>query len=59
MLFIDMAYHSDSNLSGAFPQIGAAPTKFKMVDGTEFSSALVPGAVTHDHVLFLISGEKM
>ncbi len=59
MLFIDLAYHSDSNLSGAFPQIGAAPTKFKMVDGTEFSSPLVPGAVTHDHVLFLISGEKL
>jgi hypothetical protein len=59
MLFIDLAYHSDSNLSGAFPQIGPVPTKFKMADGTEFSSVLAPGAVTHDHVLFLISGEKL
>jgi hypothetical protein len=59
MLFIDLAYHSDSNLSGAFPQIIAAPTKFKTSDGTEFSSPLVPGAVTHDHILFLISGEKL
>lgn len=59
MMFVDLAYHSDSDLSGAFPQIGAAPTKFKTADGTEFSSPLVPGAVTHDHVLFLISGEKL
>lgn len=59
MLFIDLAYHSDSNVSGAFPQIGAAPTKFKMMDGTEFSSVLAPGAVAHDHVLFLMSGEKL
>jgi len=59
MLFIDLAYHSDSNLSGAFPQIGAAPTKFKMEDGTEFLSVFAPGAVAHDHVLFLISGEKL
>lgn len=59
MLFIDLAYHSDSNLSGTFPQIGATPTKFITKDGTEFSSVLVPGAVAHDHVLFLISGEEL
>lgn len=59
MLFVDLAYHSDSNLAGAFPQIVGTPTKFKTTDGTEFSSPLVPGAVAHDHVLFLISGEKL
>jgi hypothetical protein len=59
MLFVDLAYHSDSNLAGAFPQIGGTPTKFKTAEGTEFSSRLVPGAVAHDHVLFLISGEKL
>ncbi|MEE9355462.1 MAG: hypothetical protein V3U75_07710 [Methylococcaceae bacterium] len=59
LLFIDLAYHSDGNVSGAFPQIGAAPTQFKMTDGTKFSSPLVPGAVTHDQMLFLISGEKL
>ena len=59
MMFIDLAYHSDNNVSGAFPQIGGTPTKFKMADGTVFSSPLVPGAVTHDHILFLISGEKL
>ncbi len=59
MLFVDLAYHSDGDLSGAFPQIVGSPTKFKTKDGTEFSSVLVPGAVTHDHVLFLISGDKL
>ncbi len=59
LLFVDLAYHSDSNLTGAFPQIAGAPANFKDKDGTEFSSPLVPGAVTHDHVLFLISGERL
>ena len=59
MLFIDLAYHSDSHLSGAFPQITATPSKFKMPDGAEFSSPLVPGAVSHDQLLFLISGEEL
>jgi len=59
MLFIDLAYHSDNNVSGVFPQITATPTKFKTADGTVFSSPLITGAVTHDQVLFLISGEKL
>jgi hypothetical protein len=57
MLFIDLAYHSDASLTGAFPQITAAPTTFREANGTVFSSPLVNGAVSHDHVLILISGE--
>ena len=58
MMFIDVAYHSDNNLSGVFPQIVGTPTMFN-INGETFSSPLVPGAVTHDHVLFLISGEEL
>jgi len=58
MMFIDVAYHSDSNISGAFPQI-IGPSMFKTADGELFSSPLVIGAVTHDHVLILISGEEL
>ena len=59
IMFIDLAFHSDNNLSGAFPQITPTPTLFKAADGEIFSSPLVPGAVTHDHVLILISGEEL
>jgi len=59
MMFMTMAYHSDANVSGAVPEIGAAPTQFVAEDGTEFSSTFAPGAVTHDHVMFLISGEHL
>jgi hypothetical protein len=58
MMFIDVAFHSDNNLSGIFPQIVGTPTAFNL-NGETFSSPLVPGAVTHDHVLFLISGEEL
>ncbi len=59
MMFATLAYHSDANMSGAVPEVGAAPSKFIAADGTEFSSTFAPGAVTHDHVVFLMSGERL
>lgn len=59
MMFATLAYHSDANMSGAVPEVGAAPSSFVAEDGTRFSSTFAPGAVTHDHVVFLMSGERL
>lgn len=55
LLFADLAYHSDSNLYGAVPEMPFNTVEFRAPDGTIFSSALTTGPVTHDQVGFPIT----
>ncbi len=59
IMSVETVYHSDGNASGIFPELGNAPIVVTTPDGTEFSSKLVPGAVAHDQLNFLISGERL
>ncbi|MGH8549254.1 MAG: hypothetical protein ACRERU_11780 [Methylococcales bacterium] len=59
LMFITLAYHSDSDLNGAVPEIGTAPATIHAPDGTVFSTTFGPGAVTHDAIEFLINGTRL
>ena len=55
MMFISLAYHSDSDLNGAEPELGAVPTVFHPPVGNSFTSTLVPGVATHDAIEFPVN----
>jgi|CXWL01.1.fsa_nt_gi hypothetical protein len=55
MLFVTLAYHSDSSLYGAIPEIGALPTTIHPPVGPSFITTFVPGVATHDAIEFPIN----
>ena len=57
MMFITLAYHSDSDLNGANPELGAVPTTFTPSVGSPFTTTIVPGVATHDAMEFPINVE--
>jgi len=59
MMFITLAYHSDSNLYGALPELGAAPTTIHPAVGDAFTTTFVPGVATHDAIEFPINAEVL
>ncbi len=59
LMFITLAYHSDSDLNGANPELGAVPTTFNPLVGNSFTSTLVPGVATHDAMEFPVNVEAI
>jgi hypothetical protein len=55
LMFITLAYHSDSDLNGTNPELGAAPTIFHPPVGDSFTTTLVPGVATHDAMEFPVN----
>lgn len=57
MMFITLAYHSDNDLNGANPELGAIPTTIQPANGPAFISTFVPGVATHDAMEFPINAQ--
>lgn len=55
MLFITLAYHSDSELNGALPEIGGVTTTIQPSSGDAFTTTFVPGVATHDAMEFPVN----
>ena len=59
LLFVDVGYHSDNNVSGAVPVPLLESKTFITQDGDKFSSVLGSGTAAHDHLDFFLTGNRI
>lgn len=59
LMFVTLAYHSDSDINSVNPELGAAPTKITTASGDSFTTLFVPGVATHDAMEFPINVERI